>query len=51
MKCEKCDGELVIDDWNGWVWTCLFCDTEYRKATNEEIEEWEETLERILKKD
>ena len=37
MKCEECGVEVAIDCWSGWKWTCFFCDTEGRKATEDEI--------------
>jgi len=41
MECEKCGGIMFIDEWNGWVWTCVHCDYISRHATDEEIEEQE----------
>jgi len=38
MVCPKCGSEMVIDSWNGWVWTCLNCDYVGRFATNEEVD-------------
>jgi len=37
MECEKCGTAMVIDEWNGWVWTCFHCDNIGRLATNEEV--------------
>ena len=37
MKCKKCGAELVIDEWNGWVWACFNCDTIWRRATLREV--------------
>lgn len=42
MNCPKCGTEMIIDEWNGWVWTCFHCDYIDRQATDKEIEEWEE---------
>ena len=41
MDCKKCGSVMFIDTWNGWVWTCINCDTTGRGATNKEIEEQE----------
>ncbi len=41
MICPKCKLEMIIDSWNGWVWTCFHCDHIDREATNEEVEEFE----------
>ena len=35
--CEKCGGELILDEWHGWVWMCGVCDKTYGVATDEEI--------------
>ncbi len=38
MNCEKCGFAMVIDEWNGWVWTCFHCDAIGGEATDEEVE-------------
>lgn len=50
MKCQKCGNMLVIDAWNGWVWTCLNCGFVSRKATYEETDQQEKEIEEYLKK-
>ena len=47
MKCEECGVEMAIDCWSGWRWTCFGCDTEGRKATEEEIVKQENEYERL----
>ena len=42
MKCKKCGSDMIIDEWNGWIWYCFACDYEGREATDEEIQEQEE---------
>jgi len=37
MKCNKCNIDCIIDEWNGWIWVCPICGKEYRKATDKEI--------------
>ena len=44
MKCPKCGGWMVINEWEGWYWGCLSCNYEGRKATNKEVEEQENEL-------
>jgi len=46
MKCEKCGTPMIIDEWNGWAWTCLNCENVGRTATNEEIGKQEKELHR-----
>ena len=41
MDCKKCGSVMFIDSWNGWVWTCIDCDTIGRAATEKEILEQE----------
>lgn len=41
MICPKCENELFLDEWGGWRWICPHCNYEGRKATDEEIEEYE----------
>lgn len=41
MVCKKCGIEMVIDEWNGWVWTCFLCDITGRNATYKESEKQE----------
>ena len=47
MKCKECGAEMSIDTWSGWRWTCFGCDTEGRKATEEEIVKQENEYERL----
>jgi len=47
MKCKHCKSELIIDEWNGWVWTCFFCEYVGRKATEKEIEKHEKNMDKI----
>jgi len=42
MICSKCKAEMIIDEWEGWIWICINCGHEGREATNEEIQEYEE---------
>lgn len=42
MVCPKCKNEMIIDEWAGWIWVCVNCDYAGRKATDKEIEEYEE---------
>lgn len=42
MVCIKCDTPMIIDEWNGWRWTCFHCDHLGRLATNEEVEKQEQ---------
>ena len=52
MKC-KCGTEMIISEWDGWVWMCFYCDYVGRKATDEEIKELEikpQVLKDALKK-
>jgi len=44
MKCPKCDAEMIIDEWGGWIWTCFHCDYTGREATDLEIEELEKDI-------
>ena len=41
-KCANCGCEMVINDWEGWVWECFHCDHKGRLATEEQIEHQEE---------
>jgi len=50
MNCPKCGTDMVIDEWNGWIWNCFNCDFVGRVATDEEIEKQEEEIEEYLKK-
>ena len=47
MKCKLCKTEMIIDEWNGWVWTCFNCDYIQRKATCKEIERHERNMNEI----
>jgi hypothetical protein len=47
MKCPKCvlcKQEMIISEWDGWVWMCPVCDYEGESATDIEVEEWEEEM-------
>lgn len=44
MRCDKCGAGMFIDEWNGWVWYCPFCDIIGRKAEDEEIAEQQKEL-------
>ena len=35
---------MVIDEWNGWVWTCFLCDYVGRSASPAEIKNCEKNL-------
>ena len=35
---------MVIDEWNGWMWTCFHCENISREATNQEIEAQEKGI-------
>lgn len=41
MTCLKCKTEMIIDEWEGWVWYCPHCDYEGEKATDKEIQNYE----------
>jgi ribosomal protein L37AE/L43A len=41
MICPKCNNKLFINEWEGWIWWCPHCDYKGRKATDKEIEEYE----------
>jgi len=38
MTCHKCGTIMLIDEWNGWKWSCFNCGHVGRCATNSEIE-------------
>jgi RNA polymerase subunit RPABC4/transcription elongation factor Spt4 len=40
MNCPNCNQPTFIDEWSGWVWTCV-CGHIGRPATKEEIKELE----------
>ena len=45
MKCPKCKkADMIIDEWNGWVWTCFICDYVGRSASYAEIKNFERNL-------
>ncbi len=48
--CPDCDGLMVIDEWNGWFWTCLYCDYIGESATLIEIKLWEDEASSYKKK-
>jgi len=43
-KCILCKQEMIISEWDGWVWMCPVCDYEGESATDIEVEEWEEEV-------
>lgn len=43
--CHQCGTILIIDEWEGWIWRCFNCNYEGEKATDEEIEEFEQNRE------
>ena len=47
MKCKLCKTEMIIDEWNGWTWTCFNCDYLGKKATQKEIEKHEKHMSEI----
>jgi hypothetical protein len=49
MVCQICGIEMVIDSWNGWVWTCFNCDYVGRLATETEVDNQEKEIECYLK--
>ena len=48
MKCPKCKAEMIIDEWNGWVWTCFNCDHIGRESTDEEVRVFETEIKDAL---
>ena len=40
---------MVIDEWNGWVWTCFNCDYVGREATDEECDLQQREIEMFSK--
>lgn len=44
MDCPKCKQPMYIAEWDGWKWSCLFCDYVGRDATEDEVEELERNL-------
>ena len=49
MNCPKCKAPMVIDEWNGWVWTCFNCDYVGREATDEECDLQQREIEMFSK--
>ena len=49
MNCPKCGTVMVIDEWDGWMWTCFHCDFVGREATYEECEAQRREIEEYLK--
>jgi len=41
MICPKCGNEMIISEWDGWIWLCVFCDREGPISTSEEWDAWE----------
>ena len=52
MNCPMCGTEMVIDSWNGWVWTCFNFKCGYvgRQATYEEYDKQEKEIEKYYYK-
>jgi len=44
MTCPHCLSPLIIDEWGGWRWWCIRCDLHGRRATDDEIEAQERTI-------
>jgi ribosomal protein L37AE/L43A len=40
MNCVLCDSQVFLDEWAGWIWTCINCGHDF-PANGEEIEEYE----------
>ena len=38
MKCKKCGYEMIISEWDGWIWYCPLCEIDGPPATEEELE-------------
>jgi len=38
MKCPKCNSEMFINEWEGWIWECPICGLQGRYATDKECE-------------
>jgi len=49
MKCKLCNSEMIIDEWNGWVWTCFLCD-HTKIATKLEIKKYENDMNKLYTK-
>lgn len=53
MKCPECGNEMIISEWDGWIWMCFFCDYQGKTATDDECLEYEkkqnEYFEQVLK--
>ena len=41
MICPRCNAEMYINSWDGWIWTCGNCEHTDRNATDKEIEKEE----------
>lgn len=40
MKCD-CGADMILDEWEGWIWTCFNCGKVGRPATNKEVKKYE----------
>ena len=39
--CPECGSPMFINEWEGWIWECAFCDKQGKRATKKEIRELE----------
>ena len=51
MICPKCGTEMIISEWDGWVWRCYHCDYIGIEATNDEVEAQRKEINEYLKPD
>ena len=40
----------MVSEWDGWIWLCYNCDYQGEKATDKEVEKWEQEIEEYRKK-
>ena len=50
MICPICKAEIIIDEWNGWRWSCCNCNYVGGIATDKEIQDQEEEMIEIEKR-
>ena len=43
MECSKCNNQMFIDEWNGWLWTCIECENT-TEAKDKEVYDYEEAM-------
>ena len=48
--CPKCGGQIFIDEWNGWRWSCIRCEYVGPDATEKEIDEQQQWFIKAKKK-